>query len=165
MSLVDERFWVTFRFERIRPEPVRRADGSITLAPAGAPRFDHDESGRRLGLLIEGGSGLANGDRLLIERNDDWHRAGPMTVLHALQVGGEVKRRAHYTLDPAATVDSCLALEGHHQLIGAVPGQLPNYDGTVHYAGQRWALASYLRDGEALLVTTTQRGALPLIAS
>ncbi|RHW17191.1 hypothetical protein D1610_11620 [Sphingomonas gilva] len=134
-----------FTFARPIAAQHRNASGIRVTAPAGSPRFDHDESGVPLGLLVELGPALGQGDRVRLAAPVT--QPGPMTVLHAVLRGGAVDRRAIYTRDASATIDRCLAQTGRHQVIAALPGFVQPREGRVRAKGEWWRLASVLVDG------------------
>jgi len=129
-----------FSFGRPGAAPVRDAAGLLVQAPAGAPRFDHDEAGKPIGLLIEAGARLGAGDRAKLAMALP---GGPATIFHHFAAPrGEAERRAYFVLDAAAAVEGLLAGAGHHLAIGAIPGFLRNRGGHVRYREQDWPLAA-----------------------
>lgn len=152
MALVNRPFELSFAFSRSVAGAYRTDAGLAAIAPPGAPRFDHDMNGEPLGLLVEAGARLGEGDRLQVV-TAGWAFLGEATVLHAFTpIGGGLTHRAFYTLDPRATVDALLGAAGYHRSIGAVPGFLRNKGGLVRYRSIDWRLpgAMVTPSGEAV---------------
>lgn len=117
----------TFTFTRPVAAPVRNADGAQIEAAIDAPRFDHADDGARLGLLVEAGAELGQGDRVRFDGDQLDELAGERaTVLHARRLAdGSIERRAWFTRDAVATLDAVLSQEAHHISVAALPGYLP----------------------------------------
>ena len=140
-----------FDFARPNVAPYRNAAGALVDAAIGAPRFDHDDQGAPIGLLVEPGEQLGQADRARLQLAAIG--ATPATVFHARREDdGSVTRRAWYSHDPQATIDACLGQAGHHLTIGAVPGFRPNLGGFARYRGADWQLTELIGtgDGEAV---------------
>lgn len=144
MALVDQSFDAIFTFSRGSTGPYRNAAGDTVTAGLDQPRFDHAESGRPLGLLIEGRTGSRSPDQLRV-KGGEW-AAGPGTVLHVyLDHAAETVRTAWYSNnDPAAALDACLNVQGHHQMIAFVRGFLANRGGFVRWRRQVFTLGGIL---------------------
>lgn len=151
MPLVDQPFEATFVFARARRAPCRNAAGRQVLIPAHQPRFDHDRSGRPLGLLVEGRPATRRPDVLTV-RAGDW-AVDSGTVLHELETpAGALERTAWFARrDPRPVVDACLSRPGRHRRIVYLPGYLKNRDGQVRWRNLDWTLGGVLlaRTGEA----------------
>ena len=145
---------IAFDFSRPVPAPFVNAAGVIEEAPPGWPRRNFDESGSPIGLIVEAGSYLGAADRLVLDplMLPDDSVGEEATVLHTLAIDGAIVRRAWYTRDAKAMLDSLLLGEGQHVLIGVLAGHRPNRGGYVRYRGQSWDLPDLLRiDGKRLL--------------
>jgi len=148
LRLVGLPFAQTFTLTRAVPAPVRAATGRLMTAEVNQPRIDHAPAGARLGLLIEAGETLGQADRCAVAAGD-WEIEGRATVLHEYaDLDGTVVRRAYYTREVRQTANACLRIEGHHRLIGALQGFLPNRNGQVLYRERSWAIAGFLDDGD-----------------
>ena len=157
-----------FLFSRPRAAVGRNASGELVSYGPNVPRFDHDEAGMPLGLLIERGPFPGQGDRLELDRSQPWWETSDRwSILHAHRppaATGAIVRQVHYcdARTAPALVDACLAIAGHHVTIGAVPGTLePNRRGEVRYAGHAWALAQLLALDRDVILSAAQR---PVIA-
>jgi len=145
--LVGYPFAEAFDFTRPVAAAVRNQAGEVESAAIDEPRFDHDEAGNRLGLLVAAGETLSQGDRCAVIAGD-WEVVGPATVLHEYaDAEGAVQRRAYYTASVRKMVNSVLAIEGHHRIIGAVPGFLKNRAGEVLYRERLWELSLAIGTG------------------
>lgn len=145
--LVGYPFNDTFDFTRPVTAPVRGADGELAIAAIDAPRFDHDEDGVRTGLLVGFLDTLGQSDRCAVVAGD-WEIEGAGTVLHEYADAADtIVRRAFYTDSVRAMVNAVLRVDGHHRIIGAVPGHLRNRGGFVRYRERDWDLAAKLGTG------------------
>lgn len=151
MPLVGLAFDETFAFARPGAADYRDETGELVEAGAGEPRLDHHEDGRPRGLLVETGDYAGAADRVSVPAGD-WESAGPATVLHELELGGEIQRQAVYTLSARACVNAVLASAGRHRRIGAVPGHLRNLGGFVRYRERDWLLPGGLATEEGELL-------------
>ena len=167
--LTPADFGIAFAYSRSEPAPYRDDAGVVRMAPADAPRFDHDENGRALGLLIGAGGDIGGRDRISLEPEmlpltilpSPIMPKPPVTVLHCFDSGNGEERRAWYSRDPAGTVNALMRQVGHHKSIGIVPGFLPNrlqpfgelpaLRGYVRYRDQFWVLPGiFASDGKAI---------------
>jgi hypothetical protein len=151
MDIGQGLFDAWFDFARPTAAPYRDEDGAVATAPADAPRFDHDDAGTSIGLLVEPGDQLGQADRARLQSAAI--AAIEATVLHEQRADdGSVTRRAWYSRNPQATIDACLGQAGRHLRIGAVPGFRPNLGGFVRFRGLDWQLTDLLGagDGRAL---------------
>lgn len=156
---LDQRdFDIAFAFSRPNAAAYRNAAGALVTAPVDTPRFDFEE-GVSLGLLVETGAELGQADRtrfdplmvpeaLLTKR---------VTVLHALDMGSGLVRRAWYSEDLTATLDALLSIAGHHAHIGVLEGYRKRKGsrfeaGYVRYRGQSWYLTRALSAGPGLVL-------------
>lgn len=153
-----------FLFSRPIARPARGMDGVAAMLDPGEPRFDHDINGRPLGLLVEGGARLGEGDRVELDRSRPWwESADRWTILHAHRPAGNptsIVRKAHFceAVHAADLVDACLGLAGHHVTIGAVPAILgTDRRGEVRYAGHGWQLDQLLGDTQSGVLSVGQR--------
>lgn len=142
----------SFDFGRPSAAPVRAANGELVTAPVDQARFDHDDDGNRLGLLIEAGDILGQQDRLT-SVGGDWTAAETATVLlEWMGTDSVVRRRATYSRRVKATVDAALATLGHLRFIAAVAGFLPPQQREdqslyVRFSERSWELGAALVDG------------------
>jgi len=138
-----------FDFSRPVPANYRSADGVIAEAAENVPRFDHAADGGPLGLIVEPGSAIGRGDRTVLQAGVLAEEADrPATVFHAISgEAGAVERRAYYTRDPRATINTLLATVARHRAVGVIPGYRPNRGGFVRYRGLVWLLAGGIADG------------------
>jgi len=153
----------------------------VTAAPD-EPRFDHDEAGTARGLLVSAGADLGGGDRVSLDSlmlpaelvSGAVPGSRDATVFHAFaRAGAEpwaIERRAWYTRDAAALVDSLLLQAGHHLALGVISGFRADAGGAdaagfVRYRGQEWALAGVVLANGAAAIAVDAAGALPLIAA
>ncbi len=163
MRLVGLTFEETFVFARPIAAEHRDAAGEIVEAAIDAPRFDHDEAGARLGLLVEGGPYFGAADRVSVPPGD-WEIAGPATVFHELAGEDDVPvRRAYYTRSARASVNAILATAGHHRQIGAAAGHFRNLGGHVRYREQIWQLPVAIGDGDGAFISDGDDPDRPLI--
>ncbi|PXW79001.1 hypothetical protein C7451_10163 [Blastomonas natatoria] len=144
-------FDIAFAFTRPTAAAYRNAAGAVTTAGPGVPRFDHLPDGTPRGLLVQPGEQLGQADRVRLDAlmlPADLLSAR-VTVLHALDIGGGLVRRAWYSEDAKATIDACLGIAGHHVSIGVIAGyrarQGSRFEpGFVRYRRQSWALTRVL---------------------
>jgi hypothetical protein len=163
MPLVGLHFDETFAFARPIAAEHRDAAGDLVEAAAGDPRFDYDEAGMALGLLIEGGPYFGAADRASVLAGD-WEILGPATVFHDFAAaGGQPERRAYYSRSARATIDALLGEAGHHRRIGAIPGHLRNLGGFVRYRNETWHLPAAIGDSDGALVSDGDDADRPLI--
>ena len=151
-ALVGQNFAHSFLFARTVAADYRRRTGAITTAAINEPRFDHDSSGQRLGLLVTRGAARGQHDDVRTPPGD-WVVAGRATVLCEWSDAQGIHRRAAYTRDARAALDGFLRIAGHHRMIGAVASYLPNLGGAlgsgyVHYANRDWPLGDALGAGD-----------------
>lgn len=167
---------LVFSFARSDALPYRDAGGDVVTAPADAPRFDHDEGGQPLGLLVTPGYELGGGERLAVDPmmlpeallpGPDVPTPGTArdaTVLHRFRPpGGDETRRAYYTRDVRAAIDRLMAQAGHHAEIGVVAGFLPNRGGWVRYRGAAWQTPGVMATGGGALLAA--EAGKPLVSS
>lgn len=158
--LVNAQFDEAFVFTRAIAGPVRGEDGVLDSAAPDVPRFDHDELGGRVGLLVAPGETLGQADRCAVIAGD-WEINGAATVLHEYaDEEGVIIRRAFYTRSVRATVNAVLRVAGHHRLIGAVPGFLRNEGAEVQYREREWKVDVRIGTGVADEVLGDGSGAL-----
>jgi len=143
-------FAALFAFQRPSVAPYRKSDGTLSVAPADVPRFDHDAGGSPLGLLVEAGAEMGQHDSIALRAPVPIE--GAATVFHEVANADGIQRRAHYTLNATATVNACLAQVCHHRAIGAVAGFVAIRSGVVAYQGKRWTPPAIvtLADGKAI---------------
>jgi hypothetical protein len=142
----EQLFSAWFDFGRPNAAPFRNQFGQRVNAEPNLPRFDHDEGGTPIGLLIGPGPELGQSDRARLQL--DAIGATKATVLHAIRENsGVIVRRAWYSIDPQATIDACLSQAGHHFSVGAVPGYRPNLGGFIRYRGANWLLTGVIGTG------------------
>lgn len=154
-DLKQAQFGIAFDFTRPLAADYRNAAGAIVEAAIDAPRFDHDEAGIALGLLVEGGPYLGQADRARLDplMLPEDYPGSEMTVLHARTLaGGSIERRAFYTRDAKAMIDALLNGAGHHRSVGVIAGFRENKGGFVRYRGQSWYLPELLATGAGDLV-------------
>lgn len=167
-------FASAFDFARSETASCRDAAGAEQLLGPDLPRFDHDEEGAPLGLLITAGADLGGGDRaaldpLMLPEDLLTGTDRAATVFHMFDPGTGPVRRAWYSRNALATVNALLDQAGHHLAIGVVPGFRPREDdggaGIVRYRGQAWTLpgllgAPALTDGagSALIIAGAEPG-------
>lgn len=152
MPDLDQRdFDIAFSFARPTAAAYRNAQGTMASAPIDTPRFDHDGDGARLGLLIEPGAQLGQADRVTFDPlmlPAELLRA-QVTVLHAVDLGDSLIRRAWYSEDAAATINALLKMAGHHQMIGVIAGFRERKGsrfeaGFIRYRHESWYLTRAL---------------------
>lgn len=149
-------YW--FDFGRATAGAYRNDGGELVTAAIDAPRFDHDEAGTSLGLLVETGVELGQGDLVTLQAGVLDDAAGEnVTVLHATYVDGAIVRRAIYSRQARASVNALLTGAAHHVSIAVIPGFLPNKAGAgepgyVRYRGFSWMLASAVAITDTLLL-------------
>lgn len=153
---------------------MRDAAGAAIVAPADTPRFDHDEEGTPLGLLLASGVELGGGDRMTIDPlilpADILTSIEPfgrnVTVFHHFDGGAGAERRAWYSRDPETTINRLLQMSGHHLQIGLARGFRPNEGGYARYRGFRWRLPNLIRAPHASGLGVLGNGAgKPLVSS
>jgi len=144
-------FDIAFAFTRPTAAAYRNAAGAIVLAGADAPRFDHLVDGTARGLLVEPGLQLGQADRVRLDplMLPEDILAGRVTILHALDQGAGLVRRAWYSENAKATIDACLSIAGHHQAIGVIAGFRARQGGRfepgfVRYRRISWSLTRIL---------------------
>lgn len=151
--LVDLTFGITFGFARPVPATARAVNGAIVTVAANAPRFDHDVTGRPLGLLVTPGPAFGQHDAVTAKPGD-WEPQYA-TVLHHFDGGGwggdGPERRALFTLRARDAVTACLGQAGHHREILVVPQYLTRHvdaagRGFVRWGALAWYLAGALGD-------------------
>lgn len=154
-ALVNRSFAQSFDFARPVAASYRNASGAVINAAIDTPRFDHDEAGNRLGLLITRGPARGDHDALSVVPGD-WEINGKATVMVEWAEGDVIRRRALYSRSVRADVNSCLMIMGHLRMIGAVPGYLPNlgpeFAGYVRYRNRDWPLGLALDGGAGALL-------------
>lgn len=157
-ALVNRPFANVFNFSRSITAPYRNANGALITAPVDTPRFDHDEAGNRLGLLIARGPARGQHDALSVV-SGDWEIVGKATVMVEWLEEGVIRRRALYTRSVRAEVNFCLMIMGHLRSIGAVPGYLPNVGavegqigGYVRFANKDWPLGLAFDAGDSFVL-------------
>lgn len=147
-------FGDSFTFSRPTAAPYVDAAGVTRTAAVDQPRFDHSGRGRPIGLLVEGGDNLGQGDRTRVIAGD-WSTLAQATILHEWSpVAGTILAEAHYAADPAAMIDGCLGASGHHRRIAVIAGFLQNYGGWVWALGQRWDLPRPIASRGAAVIGT-----------
>lgn len=146
-------FW--FDFTRPTQMPYRDADGALQTADIDVARFDHEEDGTPLGLLVERGAALGLSDRAVMQDGALEEYAGTdCTVLHAqILDDGSVERRAWYSRAPATTITAMLGTVGHHASIGVIPGFRENKGGHVRYRGFSWYLMGFIEVGDGSVLS------------
>lgn len=150
-DLDQSDFDIAFAFTRPTAAAYRNGAGALVEAGIDAPRFDHLPDGTPRGLLVEPGEqlGLADSARLDPLMLAEDLLSARVTVLHALDTGGGLVRRAWYSEDAKATIDACLSIAGHHVSIGIIAGfrarQGSRFEpGFVRYRRQSWSLTRVL---------------------
>lgn len=145
---------VVFTFARAEAGTYRDASGSAVVAPVNVPRFDHAEDGTPLGLLVDRGSDIGQGERLaldplilpveLVESDKPEDRMA--TVFHRwLPEGATAERRdAWYTRNAPAAIDALMRQAGHHRAIGVTRGFAIQRNGEVRLRTGSWRTAGYL---------------------
>lgn len=173
-ELGPDDFALAFTFSRSAPAPYRDAAGVEQVAAVNVPRFDHDETGRPLGLKVSRGAELGQEDRPrldplilpadLVESPDPAERE--VTVFHHwLAEGAQAERRdAWYSRNAVAAIDALGRQAGNHLAFGVVRGFVPNRGGEARLRAQSWTLAGYLLASTATGRVLTD-GANPLIVS
>lgn len=152
-------FW--FDFVRLTSAYYRDASGADAIAAPGEPRFDHDDQGNALGLLIGTGDALGTGDRVSLKPEALAETIGQeVTVLHAYQGDDGIERRAWYGKNARALVNGIARTAARHVLIGVVPGYLENKGGYVRQRGESWYLTNAIGTGASSAISD---GARPLI--
>ena len=154
-DLYQGDFDIAFAFTRPNAAAYRNAAGAIVLAAADAPRFDHLGDGTARGLLVQPGEQLGQADRVRLDplMLPEDLIAGRVTVLHALDMGAGVVRRAWYSEDAKATIDACLSIAGHHVSIGLLAGYRVRRGGRfeagfVRYRKHSWSLTRAVAAGQ-----------------
>lgn len=144
-----------FDFTRGREAPYRNAAGAIVTAGVDEPRFDHDQNGVLIGLLIEGRPQTRHADQL-VSKPGGW-AAGKATVLHEfITPAGQLKRRACYVVgDHRATVDGFMNTKGWHRLIAVVAGHLKNTGHAVRWRRLEWTLSAIIAAEAGVAVGVT----------
>ncbi len=160
--LVGLPFANSFSFGRPSSAPARDASSALIDVAPDEARFDHDENGARLGLLVELGAMLGQADRLVTVDNGwaDGIDTGTVLVEWA-DASGAVLRRASYTRQLKATADAALLTIGHLRLVAAVAGFIPRQaraDGSlyVRYADRSWELGAALVDGDGVALADSE---------
>lgn len=151
MADLDQRdFDIAFAFSRPTAAAYRNAAGQQLTAPVDVPRFDHDDSAP-IGLLIEPGLQLGQADRVALDplMIPEAMLTAQVTVLHALDMGQGVVRRAWYSENVVATINALLGIAGHHSMIGVIAGFRERKGtrfeaGFVRYRAQSWYLTRAL---------------------
>lgn len=157
-DLTSADFAAWFDFTRPTQLPYLDATGAAQLADPDVPRFDHDDMGAPLGLLVERGAVPGQSDRAVLQAgvlassvNTD------CTVLHARTLDdGSVERRAWYSRDPAMTINAMMLFAGHHCSIGVIPGYRENKGGYVRYRGFSWMLPGFIATGDGPVLADDQ---------
>ena len=161
-------FDIAFAFTRPTAAAYRNPGGALVEAAIDAPRFDHLPDGTPRGLLVETGDQLGQADDVRLDAlmlPEDLLSAR-VTVLHALDMGAGLVRRAWYSEDAKATIDACLSIAGHHVSIGVIAGyrarQGSRFEpGFVRYRRQSWALTRVL--AASSIAALGDEGGRPLI--
>lgn len=150
-DLDQSDFDIAFAFTRPTAAAYRNGAGALVEAGIDAPRFDHLPDGTPRGLLVEPGEQLGLADRARLDplMLPAALLSARATVLHALDTGTGLVRRAWYSEDAKATIDACLSIAGHHASIGVIAGyrarQGSRFEpGFVRYRRQSWALTRVL---------------------
>lgn len=168
---------LAFDFARSVAAPVRDGDGVVSDAPINAPRFDHDETGTPLGLLVTAGADFGQRDRLTLDplilpedlATSDESMERECTVLHVFTPEGasDPTYRAWYSRAAQRTIDSLIQQIGHHRSIGVLDGFRENRGGIVRYRQRDWQLANPLAVGSnALPVRVLSDGSgMPVITA
>lgn len=154
-DLDQSDFDAAFAFTRPLASEYRDANGDNQSAAIDVPRFDHDEEGNPLGLLIEGGPWLGQADSALIDplMLPEDITGQEVTIFHMFaQTDGAIVRRAWYSRDAIAMINGLLAGAGRHVSIGLIAGYRenkgqPGETGYVRYRGQSWGLATLISAG------------------
>jgi hypothetical protein len=140
-------FDIAFAFTRPNAAAYRNAAGAIVLAGTNAPRFDHLSDGTPRGLLVQPGQQLGQADRVRLDplMLPEDLLVGRVTILHALDIGAGIVRRAWYSENAKATIDACMSIAGHHVSIGLIAGyrarQGSKFEpGFVRYRRLSWSL-------------------------
>lgn len=123
-DLDQSHFDIAFAFTRPTAAAYRNMGGALVTADPNSARFDHTLGGDPLGLLVQPGAQLGLSDRVRLDplMLPAHLLNGRVTILHALDIGEGVVRRAWYSENAKATIDSCLSIAGHHVSIGLIPG-------------------------------------------
>lgn len=165
-------FDLAFNFSRSAEVPYLDASGVTQVAAVDQPVFDHDATGRPLGLRVARGFELGQEDRprldpLILpadvaEGEDPADRE--VTVFHHwLPEGATAERRdAWYSRDAVAAIDALGRQAGHHLAFGVVRGFMPNRNGETRLRAQSWRLSGYLLASASTGRVLTD-GAQPLI--
>lgn len=154
-TIGQSQFGDAFTFGRTEAGVLRDASGALVAGMPDHPRFDHDETGTALGLLIGPGEDTGGGDRVAIRTTAlpaaFFDRMTPgaadVTILHRFVAAGRTAEtlRAWYSRNAKAAIDALLAQAGHHRELGVVAGFLPARGGTVaRYRDREWTLAGLL---------------------
>lgn len=153
-DLTQADFAATFNFSRPVAAPFVDASGDDQTAAPNQPRFDHAVDGAPLGLRIERGAALGQGDAAQLKEValPAELEGQPATILHRLHTDLGEERRAFYTRDALNLVNALLAIDARHAEIGVVPGFIRNRGaagsaGFVRYRQQSWNLPGLLDDG------------------
>lgn len=144
-------FDIAFAFTRPGAAAYRNAAGALVQAGINVPRFDHLPDGTPRGFLVQPGEQMGQADRALLDplMLPAELLSDRVTVLHALDTGTGLVRRAWYSQDAKATIDACLSIAGHHLSIGVIAGfrarQGSRFEpGFVRYRRQSWSLTRAL---------------------
>lgn len=151
-----------FTFARPGPASYVDAAGVTQIAAQDVPRFDHSGCGRPIGLLVEPGPSLNQGDRVRIVPGA-WATLAKATILHEWTDGVSIRAEAHYATDVVAMVNGCLGAAGHHRRIAIMSGFLKNYGGWVWATGQRWSLPRLVGTETGVVIATSS--AKPILGS
>lgn len=145
---------IAFTFSRSAAAPYRDSSGAQLSAPANVPRFDHDDQGKALGLLIARGADAGQEDRLaldplilpaaLVESDDA--RTREATVFHRWLPEGATAERfdAWFTRNAVAAIDALGRQAGHHRAFGVTTGFAVAREGEVRLRAHTWRVAGYL---------------------
>lgn len=160
MADLDQRdFDIAFAFSRPTAAAYRNMAGQQLTAPVDVPRFDHDD-GLPLGLLIEPGLQLGQADRVRFDplMIPEQMLTGQVTVLHALDMGQGLVRRAWYSENVVATIDALIGISGRHAMIGVIAGFRERKGtrfeaGYVRYRAQSWYLTRALAASTTAVLT------------
>lgn len=163
MPLIDQPFAQTFAFSRGKTAAHRGPDGVEKTARRHVPRFDHDEDGAPLGLLIEGRPGTFFPDRIHVAEGDWMQPRG--TVLHEwTDPTGVLRRDAWYApFDPRSAVDAALNVKGHARRIAYVAGYLRNRGGFVRWKRLDWQLGGLVASESAVMIAADTAGDEPIL--
>ncbi len=150
-DLDQSDFDIAFAFTRPTAAAYRNGAGALVQAAIDVPRFDHLADGTPRGLLVQPGDNLGQADRVRLDplMLPEDLLAARVTVLHALDIGAGLVRRAWYSQDAKATIDACLSIAGHHVSIGVIAGyrarQGSKFEpGFVRYRRRSWSLTRAL---------------------